>query len=146
MNLRPLRTDGKIIDKQSKSIFVLEMLIPWILNGANRHKEKSDKYRRIIQSLVIENRGYSVKQLTFIIECMGGFSKDGWKPEIHRIYKKQCSFFENWIPINGAYLQKQTQLLTNLRWKLYLRSYIFLHKIIWFRNKFQEKSKINHRR
>ena len=72
----PLRPDGKIINKTSKSIFVLEMSIPWMTNRKSKLDEKVTKYKNIIQSLRVDHPGYLVKQLTFIIDCMGGYSKD----------------------------------------------------------------------
>ena len=72
----PLRPDGKIINKSTKTIFVLEMAIPWIENRNTKMIEKDEKYLNIIQNLKVENRGYTVQQLTFIVDCLGGYSKD----------------------------------------------------------------------
>ena len=52
------------------------MSIPWITNRKSKLDEKENKYSNIIQSLKVENPGYLVKQVTFIIDCMGGYSKD----------------------------------------------------------------------
>ena len=71
----PLRPDGKIINKPEKTIYVLEMSVPWITNREVKLEEKESKYTNIVQSLKIDNPGYLVKQLTFIIDCMGGYSK-----------------------------------------------------------------------
>ena len=73
---RPLRPDGKVINKTTKTIFVLEMSVPWIENRASKLNEKIDKYVNIVQNLKVDNPGYTVKQLTFIADCMGGYSKD----------------------------------------------------------------------
>ena len=73
---RPLRPDGKIINKKTKKIHVLEMSIPWIENRNIKLVEKLDKYKEIIQSLKVDNPGFLVEQATFIIDCMGGYSKD----------------------------------------------------------------------
>ena len=72
----PLRPDGKIINKRSKSIYVLEMSVPWISNRKTKLVEKENKYTDIIQSLKVDNPGYQVKQLTFIIDCLGCYSND----------------------------------------------------------------------
>ena len=72
----PLRPDGKIINKSTKEIFVLEMSIPWIENRNIKITEKVEKYKRIVQNLKVDNPGYLVQQLTFIIDCLGGYSKD----------------------------------------------------------------------
>ena len=72
----PLRPDVKFINKMKKKIFVLEMSIPWIENRKSKTIEKRDKYAGVIQNLNGDNPGYQVKQLTFIIDCMGGYSND----------------------------------------------------------------------
>ena len=71
----PLRPDGKIINTSDKTIFVLEMTVPWIENRDTKEDEKVEKYRQIIQSLKVDNHGFNVKQLTFVIDCLAGYSK-----------------------------------------------------------------------
>ena len=58
----PLRPDGKIINKLTKTIFVLEMSIPWIENRKSKFEEKEEKYINIVQNLKVDNPGYLVKQ------------------------------------------------------------------------------------
>ena len=70
-----LRPDGKIIRKSDKTIFVLEMTVPWIENRETKEAEKVEKYRRIVQSLKVDNKEFEVKQLTFVIDCLAGYSK-----------------------------------------------------------------------
>ena len=72
----PLRPDAKIIDTKTKTIFVLEMSIPWIENRNIKLAEKEEKYTNIVQNLKIDNPGYTVKQLTFIVDCLGGYAED----------------------------------------------------------------------
>jgi hypothetical protein len=69
-----LRPDGKIVLKKRKLIFVLEMSVPWIDNRESKHTDKEDKYRSIVQSLKIDNPHHKVQQVTFIVDCLGGFS------------------------------------------------------------------------
>ena len=52
------------------------MSVPWIENRKSKLEEKVVKYVDMIQNLKVDNPGYLVKQLTFIIDCMGGYSKD----------------------------------------------------------------------
>ena len=73
---RPLRPDGKIIDKMSKKIHVLEMSVPWIENRTTKLNEKVEKYKNIVQSMKIDNPGFLVNQATFIVDCLGGYSDD----------------------------------------------------------------------
>ena len=47
----PLRPDGKIINKTMKTIFVLEMSVPWIENRNTKLEEKESKYMSIVQNL-----------------------------------------------------------------------------------------------
>ena len=72
----PLRPDGKVINKITKTILVLEMSIPWIENRKSKLDEKEEKYTNIVQNLKVDNPGYNVQQLTFIVDCLGGYSKD----------------------------------------------------------------------
>ena len=71
-----LRPDGKIILKKEKMIFILEQTVPWVTNRDAKLAEKEDKYKNIIRNLKLQNPGYEVKQLTFVIDCLGGYSKD----------------------------------------------------------------------
>ena len=70
-----LRPDGKLINKTEKTIYVLEMTVPWIENRETKEEEKVGKYKGIVQSLKIDHPGYTVKQLTFVIDCLAGYSK-----------------------------------------------------------------------
>ena len=70
------RPDAKIILKSEKKIFVIEMSVPWLENRASKIEEKIEKYKFIVQSLKMDHPQYKVEQLTFIIDCLGGFSKD----------------------------------------------------------------------
>ena len=72
---RILRPDGKIILKAQKVIFVIEMSVPWVENRGAKYTEKEEKYIDIVQNLKVDNPGYKVSQLTFIMDCLGGFSK-----------------------------------------------------------------------
>ena len=72
---RTLRPDGKIILKAEKVIFVLEMSVPWVENRDAKYVEKEDKYVDIVQNLKIDNPGFKVSQLIFIMDCLGGSSK-----------------------------------------------------------------------
>ena len=71
----PLRPDGKVIKKNDKIIYVLEMTVPWIENRETKEEDKVAKYKRIVQSLKVDHQGFDVKQLTFVIDCLAGYSK-----------------------------------------------------------------------
>ena len=69
-----LRPDGKLFLHKEKMIYVLEQTIPWISNREIGMAVKENKYRNIIRSLKLNYPEYEVKQLTFIIDCLGGYS------------------------------------------------------------------------
>ena len=69
------RPDGKLILKEKKIVYVLEMSMPWITNRETKTDEKVVKYENVIRSLKLLYPGYHVEQLTFIIDCLGGYSK-----------------------------------------------------------------------
>ena len=79
-----LRPDGKIILKKEKMIYVLEQTVPWITNRELKLSEKEEKYKNIIRSIKLDNPGYNVEQLTFVIDCLGGYSKS-FKESIRRL-------------------------------------------------------------
>ena len=68
------RPDAKIILRDQKKVFVVEMSVPWIENREIKVIEKTEKYVNIVQSLKVEYQDYKVEQLTFVIDCLGGFS------------------------------------------------------------------------
>jgi hypothetical protein len=70
-----LRPDGKLVWKKKKEIYVLEMSIPWIENREVKLGDKLEKYENIIRSIKCENPECKVDQVTFIVDCLGGFSK-----------------------------------------------------------------------
>jgi hypothetical protein len=70
-----LRPDGKIVLKKKQQILVLEMSVPWIDNRGSKQIEKEEKYRSIVQSLKVDNPQHKVQQVTFIVDCLGGYSK-----------------------------------------------------------------------
>ena len=73
-NVRPPRPDGKIILRKEKKVYVIENSIPWVENRKEKYVEKEDKYREVVQSLKADYPGFEVRQLTFIMDCLGGFS------------------------------------------------------------------------
>ena len=69
------RPDGKLILKKAKVMYVLEMSVPWITNREIKVAEKVEKYENIIRSLKLMYTDYHIEQLTFIVDCLGGYSK-----------------------------------------------------------------------
>ena len=71
-----MRPDGKIVLENEKKIYVLEMSVPWIGNREVKFKEKEEKYTNIVQTLKVDYPEFDVKQLTFIMDNLGGYSSD----------------------------------------------------------------------
>ena len=73
---RPPRPDGKLILEQSKSIFLIEMTVPWIENRVEKLKHKIEKYNNIQAALRFEYPEYTVDQITLVMDVFGGYGKD----------------------------------------------------------------------
>ena len=71
-----MRPDGKIVLGKKKEIYVLEMSVPWLDNRNAKFDEKESKYVDIVQGLKVNHPGCKVKQLTFIMDSLGGYSKE----------------------------------------------------------------------
>ena len=70
------RPDGKILLKEEKVIYVVEMSVPWINNREDKYREKIMKYDNIRRNLKINNPDYRIDQITLIIDVLGGYSKE----------------------------------------------------------------------
>ena len=87
---RPPRPDGKLIvdDGTEKSIFLLEMTVPWTQNRKEKYSYKADKYKNILINLKFENQDYSVDQITIVMDVFGGFGND-LVENISKIFKRK---------------------------------------------------------
>ena len=52
------------------------MSVPWLDNRNQKFVDKELKYVNIIQRLKIDYPEYNVKQLTFLMDGLGGYSKE----------------------------------------------------------------------
>ena len=52
------------------------MTVPWIQNRDDKLKHKESKYNNILANLRFENPGYTVDQITLVMDCFGGYGKD----------------------------------------------------------------------
>ena len=82
------RPDGKILLKDEKIIYVVEMSVPWISNREKKYCEKVQKYEHIRRNLKINYPEYTVDQITMIIDVLGGYSKE-LESNINKIIKEQ---------------------------------------------------------
>ena len=68
------RPDGKLILHSERVVFVLENTVPWITNRETKLIEKETKYEGVLRNLKITYPDYKVKQITFIMDALGGYS------------------------------------------------------------------------
>ena len=69
------RPDGKLIFKQQKLMFILEMSVPWITNRHDKFIEKEEKYADLILAVKVLYRDYDIVQITLIMDCLQSCSK-----------------------------------------------------------------------
>ena len=77
-NIHPPRPDGKLkIDTTDlKAIYLIEMTVPWMGNRQEKYEFKSNKYMNIQHSLQFENPGFTIDQITLVIDVFGGHDKN----------------------------------------------------------------------
>ena len=63
-------------NKASKSTLLLEISVPWITNRRSKSEEKEKKHSNVSLGLKVDNPGFTLKQVTFMIDCLGGYSAD----------------------------------------------------------------------
>ena len=73
---RILRPDGKVLLKNEKKIFLIEITISWIDIRQIRYEEKIKKYEAIRRNIMREEPEYTVDQITLVMDSLGGFSKN----------------------------------------------------------------------
>ena len=69
------RPDIKVLVKKKYMLYVIEGTVPWITSRAIREQHKEEKYKKVVRNLKLENPELGVKQLTIIIDSLGGYSK-----------------------------------------------------------------------
>ena len=72
----PVRPDGKLLLKESKEIYLIEMTVPWIENRDEKLRYKEGKYEDVQASLRYEYPGFAVDQITLVIDVFGGYGRD----------------------------------------------------------------------
>ena len=71
-----MRPDGKIMLKEEKVIYVVEMSVPWMNNRESKYREKVQKYDRVRRNLKINHPEYKIDQITLIMDVLGGYSSE----------------------------------------------------------------------
>ena len=81
------RPDGKITLKEEKKIFIIEITISWIDNREIRYEEKVEKYAAIRRNIIRDEPGYTVDQITLVMDSLGGYSKN-LSDNIGKVFKE----------------------------------------------------------
>ena len=71
-----LKPDGKVLLKNEKKIFLIEITISWIDIRQIRYDEKIKKYEAIRRNIMREEPEYTVDQITLVMDSLGGYSKN----------------------------------------------------------------------
>ena len=71
-----LRPDGKLLLKNEKKIFLIEITISWIDIRKKRYEEKIEKYASIRRNIMREEPEFTVDQITLVMDSLGGYSKN----------------------------------------------------------------------
>ena len=70
------RPDGKLVMKKEKKIYLIEQTVPWITNRDNKFEFKEKKYQEVQTFIRLEYPGYTVDQITLVMDVFGGYSKN----------------------------------------------------------------------
>ena len=69
------RPDGKIkIKSGGKKIYLVEMTCPWLDVRDMKYEYKAQKYKDILANIRMEEKEYTVDQITFVIDSLSGYS------------------------------------------------------------------------
>ena len=68
------RPDGKIQIKSGKKIYLVEMTCPWLDVRDMKNEYKAHKYKDILANIGMEEKEYTVDQITLVIDSLGGYS------------------------------------------------------------------------
>ena len=62
--------------KKEKKIFLFEQTVPWITNRDEKYEHKQQKYQEVQTFLRLEYPGFTVDQITLVMDVSGGYSKN----------------------------------------------------------------------
>ena len=74
--VRANRIDVRIVEKETKTVKIIEMSCPWIENRKQKNQEKTTKYAPLRWELKQQHKGYTIKQYNIIIDVLGGYSSE----------------------------------------------------------------------
>ena len=113
---RMRRPDGKLVMKNEKKIFVIEMTCPWMSVRNDKFDYKATKYNDILENIRREEIDYTVDQITLVIDSLGGYSAN--------LSKNISKFFKDNRKVKSIILRMQKTVLSGSvhiarRFKLY---------------------------
>ena len=73
--VRASSVDARIVDKERKTVTLLEMSCPWIENRKQKDEEKTRKYAPLRREIKKQYPGYKITQINIIMNVLGGCSK-----------------------------------------------------------------------
>ena len=74
VEVRKNRIDARVINKEKKKVYLLEMSCPWIANREEKNEEKTTKYAPLRFELGRQHPGYDIEQHNIVIDVLGGGS------------------------------------------------------------------------
>ena len=74
IEVRNNRIDTRVINKERKKVYLLEMNCPWIANREEKSEEKTTKYAMLRFKLRQQYPGYDIEQHNIMIDILGGCS------------------------------------------------------------------------
>ena len=73
--VRANRVDAGIVDKERKTVTLLEMSCPWNENRKQKDEEKTRKYAPLRWEIKKQYPGYKITEINITMDILGGFSK-----------------------------------------------------------------------
>ena len=67
------RVDARIVDKERKTVTLLQMSCPWNENRKQKDGEKTGKYAPLRWEIKKQYLGYKITQMNIIVDVLGGF-------------------------------------------------------------------------
>ena len=72
VEVRNIRIDARVINKEKKKVYLLEMSCPWITNREEKSEKKTNKYAPLRLELRQQHAGYDLEQHNIVLDVLGG--------------------------------------------------------------------------
>ena len=76
IEVRAIRIDATIVDKEQKRVSAIEMSCPRLDDREVKEMEKTQKYGPLMWELRERNSGYQLRHYNIIIDVLGGYLAD----------------------------------------------------------------------